>query len=42
MVKAADSDACDLATELGGNSTATDEHLGRPTISDSLWLVGTN
>jgi hypothetical protein len=32
----------DLAVELGENSTAVDEHLGRPTVSDSLWLVGTN
>jgi UDP-N-acetylmuramyl pentapeptide synthase len=28
--------------ELGENSTAADEHLGRLTVSDSLWLVGTN
>jgi hypothetical protein len=30
-------------SELGENSTATaDEHLGRPMVSDSLSLVGTN
>jgi hypothetical protein len=47
MVKAPDSGENlpaldDLAVELGENSTAADEHLGRPTVSDSLWLVGTN
>jgi hypothetical protein len=47
MVKAADSGENspaygDLVAELGENSTAADEHLGRPTVSDSLWLVGTN
>jgi hypothetical protein len=45
MVKAGDSGENspaydDLSTELGENSTAADEHLGRPTVSDSLWLFG--
>jgi hypothetical protein len=25
---------------LGENSTVTDEHLERPTVSNSLWLFG--
>jgi hypothetical protein len=47
MVKATDSGKNlpaqgDLLVELDENSTTVDEHLGRPTISDSLWLVSTN